>query len=157
MRVKRTKTFGKKYDPMPPPEKQFTSDPNIEREYGVKLKIAVYTTKRFDDDLARHYSVEKKIIRDFKKDIIKGYLYYDGPAGGNTHYLGEFSKDGDHHALSKCINSIDRLNYLVYEPELTQDDNGNYVYLQRVVLTSCKEHYGYGVRNYSEIDDITSS
>ena len=30
----------------------------------------------------------------FKKDIIKGYLYYDGPAGGNTHYLGEFSKDG---------------------------------------------------------------
>lgn len=29
----------------------------------------------------------KKTIAAFKKDILEGNIYYDGPAGGDTHHL----------------------------------------------------------------------
>lgn len=136
------------------PDRQFRADPEIEKKYGVKLKIVVERSDRYDKDYSKHYSVEKKAIKALKKDILNGHLYYDGPeGGGDTHHLEKYSKDGEYHAESKSINSIDRLNYLVYPPRLFEDENGNIRYEQKVVLTSCKEHYRFGVGNYSETEE----
>ena len=155
MKVKR---FSRR-DPMLPLEKQFRADPEIEKKYG-KLKIAIHTTKRYEDDLSKHYSVERKTIRKLKEDIMDGYLYEDGPAGGDTHYLSDYSVENDHHTLSKYVTSSDRLNYIVYRPDLRKnEETGELEYIQDIVLASCKEHYGYGVGTYSETEDedITGS
>ena len=136
---------------MLPPEKQFRADPEIEKEYNVDLEIEVIETKNYKEEFSKHYPMEKKAIKEIKKDILDGHLYDDGFAGGDTHYLSKFSKEKKHHMLSKCINTIDRLNYIVYPPELFEDKTGETRYVQKVVLTSCKGHYRYGVGNYSEI------
>ena len=134
-------------------DKQFLADPKIEKEFGVKLKIIIDKTKRFDNEYSKHYSIEKKTITAFKKDILEGNIYYDGPAGGDTHHLEKYSKDGIYHMESKCINTVDRLNYLVYPPRLKKnEETGELEYIQRVVLASCKGHYRYGVGTYSEIE-----
>ena len=146
------RTFSHR-DPMLPPEKQFKADPEVEKEYNVDLEIEVIETKNYKEEFSKHYSVEKKTIKEFKKDILDGHLYDDGPSGGDTHYLSKFSKEKKHHTLSKCINTIDRLNYIVYPPKLFEDEGGNIRYIQKVVLTSCKEHERYGVGTYSETEE----
>jgi len=111
-------------------------------------------TKKFETDFSSHYSIEKKTIRNLKKDILNGHIYSDGPAGGDTHYLSKFSKKDKLHSLSKSINTVDRFNYLVYPPYLEEnEETGELEYKQDIVLSSCKGHYRLGVGNYSETEN----
>lgn len=82
----------------------------------------------------------KKLIRDIKN----WHIYSDGPAGGETHYLSEFSKLGKFLTFSKKINTVDRLNYRIYPPSV---ESGRY-YI-KVVLINCLGHSISGIGTYS--------
>ena len=84
----------------------------------------------------------RHIIKNLIKDIKSKYVYSDGPNGGDTHYLSDFSKPNRFLVYSKIINIDDRLNYAVYEP-----DNAG---ITKVVLMRCKGHSLLGRRGYSE-------
>ena len=68
-----------------------------------------------------------------------GWLITDGPHGGDTHYLGDYSKSGEFYTFSKKISDEHRFNYRVYSPK-EYIKNGKKVYLTRVVLLSCYDH-----------------
>ena len=93
----------------------------------------------------RSESFYKKEIKSLVKDIKDYYLYEDGPAGGDTHYLSEFSRLGKFITMSKKISYGDRLNYRIYPPKVK-----NGVYQMRIVLISCCSHSIPGIGTYSE-------
>lgn len=86
-------------------------------------------------------STIKRLIRDIRD----WHLYEDGPAGGETHYLSEFSRLGKFLTFSKTINNSDRLNYRIYPPQV---ENG--MYKIKVVLINCIGHQISGIGTYSE-------
>lgn len=86
-----------------------------------------------------------RVIKELIRDIRSGFIYDDGPNGGDTHYLSDFSKPGKFLIYSKSISVSDRLNYAIYKP----DENGT----SKVVLMTCKGHKLLDGRSYSEIED----
>ena len=89
------------------------------------------------------------MVRKFRKDLKAGFLYLDGLAGGDAHYLSDYSIPGKYHRLTKSINAFDRMDYLVYPPVL--DEERRKVIIP-VVIQSLRGHLIYGQGEYSEID-----
>ena len=85
-------------------------------------------------------------IKKLIKDINDGFFYVDGPNGGDTHYLSDYSKPDKFLIYSKSINVSDRLNYAIYKPDKI---SGN----AKIVLMRCKGHGLLDGRNYSEMED----
>lgn len=111
---------------------KFKADPELVKKYG-EVEPDIETLHRYDRQYEK--TMYKKEIKDLIKDINDGHLYDDGPAGGSTHFLSEFTRLGKHITMSKKINREDRLNYRIYPPEV---ENGRYI--QKVVLVNCIGH-----------------
>lgn len=80
------------------------------------------------------------IIDKLIEDIDDNYLFFDGPAGGDTHWLADESGTGSNPpfvTFSKKINDEDRLNYRIYKPER---DPKTGKYIQKIVMSSCEDH-----------------
>ncbi len=133
-----------------PPHKIFTADPQIEQDLGIKMKITIEQSKKYNEQTRTGlFQGLKSDISKLRDDIKAGYLYEDGPNGGDTHYLSDYSRKRDSALMSKVIGkTIHRLNYRVYEPEIVEDKNGELHYIQKVVLESCIRHDTNGAGEY---------
>lgn len=133
-----------------PQYKIFLPDPQIEQQLEVKMKIIVEASSKYSQQGSSPiFKAFKSDIEKLKADIKKGYLYNDGPAGGDTHYLSDYSKKRNSALMSKIIgNSEHRLNYRVFEPEIIEGKDGNLHYIQKVVLESCLWHDTNGAGTY---------
>ena len=144
MIVKR-KTYSRR-DPMPEP---FT----IPNEWDGKWETIEYAVrqvdKKYNDEIKQFGPLEKQKIKKLREDLKNGYVYQDGPAGGDTHYLEDYSKPEKYHKLTKTINTSDRLEYSVYPPTL---DEKNKKLVVPIVIQSLKGHTIYGQGTYTERD-----
>ena len=102
-----------------------------------------------DTQLSKAFVSDRAIIKRLRRDILESHIYDDGPAGGDTHFLSDFSHK-DSHVLSKKINEVDRLNYRIYRPTLIKNQDGTYDYSVKVVLESCSGHELNGTPDYVE-------
>ena len=117
-----------------------TPDLKIIKELGFKLQIEA--SPKYNKDIPKlgiKGSPDRRRLEELKKDIKNMYLTNDGPAGGDTHYLGDYSKQGKYYMFSKEITDDHRLNYKIYPPEIITDKNTK-LYVQRVILESCYDH-----------------
>lgn len=136
-------------DPLPNP--LFLPDPEIERQYG-EIELQVENTKKYDLGQNKLDKTSKTIVKELRKEIIKGRHYYDD--GNNetadSHYLSRLSKNPrESHLVSKYINGKDRLNYRIYKPQLVEDlDTGEIKYIQKIVFESCYGHDTNGQGSY---------
>lgn len=141
MWILRNKLFRRDYLP----DEKFGPNREIEEKYNVDFYIDIQSTKKYDTQLEK--SLYKDIVKKLRKDIKDGYIYTDGPTGGDTHFLSDFSHK-DSHVLSKKINDEDRLNYRIYRPTLIQKSDGLYYYSMKIVLESCSGHELNGTPDY---------
>lgn len=121
-------------------------DENVEWKEEI-TSVDIQISKSFErdyNDISMRLSIPtiKKLI----KDINDGFFYVDGPNGGDTHYLSDYSKTDKFLIYSKSINVSDRLNYAIYKPDKI---SGN----AKIVLMRCKGHGLLDGRNYSEMED----
>ena len=121
-------------------------DENVEWKEEI-TSVDIQRSKSFErdyNDISMRLSIPtiKKLI----KDINDGFFYVDGPNGGDTHYLSDYSKTDKFLIYSKSINVSDRLNYAIYKPDKI---SGN----AKIVLMRCKGHSLLDGRNYSEMED----
>lgn len=121
-------------------------DENVEWKEEI-TSVDIQRSKSFErdyNDISMRLSIPtiKKLI----KDINDGFFYVDGPNGGDTHYLSDYSKTDKFLIYSKSINVSDRLNYAIYKPDKI---SGN----AKIVLMRCKGHGLLDGRNYSEMED----
>lgn len=136
-------------DPMPIKEDRFEFDEEILMRDDVTGYIDIQETKQFTKDYEKLTPSERKLVKAFKKEISEGILYDQGPAGGDTHFLGSFSSNiREFHRISRKINVDDRFNYIVYKPVLLPKEDGTFEYYQKIVLESCKEHKLNGGKRY---------
>ena len=136
-------------DPMPTKKDRFEMDEEIMKRPDVISKRIIQKTPTFQKDYKTLMPSSQKIVDNFEKEVRQGYLYEDGPSGGDTHILGDYSSNiRKFHRLSKIINDHDRFNYIVAEPELKPLGDGTYSYTQKIVLETCAEHKIYGGDNY---------
>lgn len=110
------------------------------------LHVVIEKSSAFERDY-NDLSIKSLIprIRLLIKDIKNNFIYSDGPNGGDTHYLSDFSKPGRFLIYSKSISVVDRLNYAIYEP----DEEG----VSKIVLMRCKGHGLLGRKGYSELEN----
>lgn len=121
-------------------------DKNVEWKEEI-TSVDIQRSKSFErdyNDISMRLNIPtiKKLI----KDINDGFFYVDGPNGGDTHYLSDYSKTDKFLIYSKSINVSDRLNYAIYKPDKI---SGN----AKIVLMRCKGHGLLDGRNYSEMED----
>ena len=136
-------------DPMPNKSERYELDEEIMKKPGVISKRIIQKTPTFQKDYKTLMPSSQKIVDDFEKEVRQGYLYDDGPSGGDTHILGSYSSNiRKFHRLSKIINGHDRFNYIVSEPELKDNKDGTWSYIQKIVLETCAEHKIYGGKKY---------
>ena len=120
------------------------------------IEVSVDKTKRYDKELPLFTKDERKLIKKYWEDLEDNYIYSDHPdrLQGKTEYLSEFSKpykkDNPFHRLTKRININDRFDYLVYSPELEEQDDGSFKVIIHIVIQSLKDHNIAGQRKYSE-------
>ena len=119
------------------------------------MKIRVEGTDRYNNELRspKFTKDERKLIKNYRKDLEGGFIYSDNPIRpqGMTEYLSEFSNPHSNynpfHRLTKRINLEDRFDYIVYPPEL--DEEQGIVYYP-VVIQSVIGHNIAGQRTYSQ-------
>lgn len=115
--------------------------PELVEKFG-ESELSIETSDKYNEDISKlgvKGSPDRKRLDSLKKDIRQGYLTSDGPAGGKTHFLGDFSKAGKFYTFSKKISDQHRLNYKIYPPK-EYIKNGVHKHLLRVVLESCYDH-----------------
>lgn len=134
----RQKTYSD-YEIMPV-EDRFLPDPKLEEKYG-KCVISFSDSRTYLKQ--EPLSMYKDRIKKLRKDVIDGYLYEDGPNGGETHWMKHLSTKKAH-VYSKKINGRDRLNYLIKRPEVI---DGKYV--QKVRFENRVGH-GFKKKTYSD-------
>ena len=143
MIVKR-KIYSNRRDPLPDPFP-------IPEEWIGKFDNTEYVVdqvdKQYNKDMQELGPIDKQTVRKFRKDLKAGNIYQDGPNGGDTHYLADYSDPGKFHRLTKSINTFDRMDYLVYPPVL---DEENRRVIIPIVIQSLKGHLIYGQGEYSE-------
>lgn len=126
---------------------------DIPEEWAGKFDSIRYNVrdngKKYSNDMSQLGSIDKAKVKALRKDLKAGYLYEDGPAGGDTHYLSDFSNKGKHW-MSKSINTSDRMNYIIYPPEL--DEKKREIVI-KAVIQSLLGHLGPGQKEYSEKQD----
>lgn len=119
----------------------------------VNIKINIEESKNFTKQLSYCQLTTRELVYKFIKDIKNGYMYEDGPSGGDTHYLKEFSKPNNpikerrFLMYSKSLNYHDRFNYRIYEPMESEEGNVSY----KIVIDSIEGHNANS-KNYSEYD-----
>lgn len=114
-------------------------------EYDVSI-----IEKRYSDEMKDYGPIDKQKVRGLKKDLENGFIYTDGPNGGDTHYLADQNIHPDKfHLMSKAINTSDRMNYGIYPPEL---DETRRKLIIPITIWTIKGHEIYGQGNYSEIE-----
>lgn len=136
---------------------QLPIDPEILKnfsEYEINHPKIIITspTKEFNDNQKQLSYIDKGILKKLEKDVKNNYWKEDGPAGGDTHFLEDFSGK-KFSTFSKKINENDRFNYRVYPLEIAVDidpqTNENIIYLTRkITYTSCLGHRIDGVGDY---------
>ena len=142
MVIKRKTYSEPRRDPLPEP---FSIPDELAGKYD-KIEIRVSETKQYNKDMAVLGSIDKATVRQFRKDLKDGFLYTDGPKGGDTHYLAD--KSGPtRQRFTKSINVSDRFDYIIYPYEL---DEKNRVVSLPVVIQSLIGHTIYGQGTYSE-------
>ena len=123
----------------------------IPREWEGKWDSLIYKVgqvdKQYNKDIQGFGPVDKQKIKAFRRDLKNGFTHSDGPAGGDTHYLADYSQSGRFHRLTKSINTFDRMDYLVYPPELDEEKREISI---SVIIQSLKGHVIYGQGEYSE-------
>ena len=123
-------------------EAEYLKDnPELVKIYGPS-KINIEPDSKYEKDILKlgvKGSPDRKRLDELKGDVKVGWLITDGPRGGDTHYLGDYSKSGEFYTFSKKISDEHRFNYRVYPPK-EYIKNGKKVYLTRVVLLSCYDH-----------------
>lgn len=145
--ILKRKTYSRR-DPLP---KLFEIPREWEGKYD-KIEYAVdQIDKQYNKDMQELGSIDKQAVRKLRKDLKDGYLYVDGPNGGDTHYLSDYSNPEKYHRLTKSINTFDRMDYLVYPPEL--DEEGRKLVIP-VVIQSLRGHLIYGQGEYSEKEEF---
>lgn len=133
-----------------PEEERFT---NIPEEPTAKVDIDIVPSKsKWANDRSKLSITDKSIVDKLKNDIKQGHLYDDGPNGGDTHWLKDFSNK-DSHLMSKFISYENRLNYRVYKAIVDIDEDGKVKYTIKVVLESCLGHGRDGAKNYSDVSE----
>ena len=116
MRIKRaTKIFSRQRENPPEDFFQLPKDLNVE-EFNMSVEVSY--DKQYDTDIKSFGPIDKKKIHDFVKDIKAGYIDSDGTAGGDTHYLSDYSKPTKYLTFSKSITTSDRMVYSVKKPEV---------------------------------------
>ncbi len=116
-------------------------NPELVKIYG-PAKINIEPDSKYEKDTLRlgiKGSPDRKKLEELKDDVKRGWLITDGPHGGDTHYLGDYSKPGVFYTFSKKISEEHRFNYRVYPPK-EYIRNGKKVYLKRVILLFCYDH-----------------
>lgn len=145
--ILKRKTYSRR-DPLPEP---FPVSLEWVGKYdGIEYAVR-QIDKQYNKDMQELGSIDKQAVRKLRKDLKEGYLYFDGPNGGDTHYLSDYSNPGKYHRLTKSINTFDRMDYLVYPPEL--DEEGRKLVIP-VVIQSLRGHLIYGQGEYSEIEEF---
>lgn len=137
-----------KRDPLPEPFEQ----PDEWGEYETKYRIR--RSDQYNKDMSGFGEVEKQYVRKLVKDIKNGYIYTDGPNGGDTHYLKKYSNPNKYHRMSKSINTFDRLVYSIYSPKLEEDvETGEKVIAIPIIINSLKGHNIPGQGLYSNVEE----
>ena len=112
-------------------------------EYDVSI-----IERRYSDEMKDYGPIDKKKIRGLKKDLEDGFIYTDGPNGGDTHYLTDQNKyPNKFHLMSKKINTSDRMNYGIYPPKL---DEIRRRLIIPITIWTIKGHTIYGQGTYSD-------
>lgn len=142
LRIKKyiDKLFARR-DPMPSESEQFIADPEVEKIYG-PLKTTIVKSDTYVKNFKSLMPTAQERVKKLEQDIKDDYIYSDGPAGGDTHFLSDYSYNTGKkrsHFLSKKINTEDRLNYRVYPPRV-ETVNGKDVYTRKIVLSTCESH-----------------
>lgn len=147
MILKRKKIFSRRV-PLPAP---FPIPQDWDGKYDdVEYRVSI-VDKTYNNEMKEFGLVDKAKVRALKKDLENGYIYSDGPAGGDTHYLEDRSLHPDKfHVMSKSINTCDRMNYGVYQPVLDED---NRLVIIPITIWAIKGHTIYGQGEYSETDN----
>lgn len=144
---KNNKTFSdkdtKKRDPLPD---LFEHPENWEDKFD-DTTVNIRYSDQYNDDMKELGELVKRDVRNLIKDIKKGYLYTDGPHGGDTHYLKKYSDPKKYHRMSKSINTFDRLVYTIYPPRLNEEKR---VLETPVTINNAKNHKLPGQKEYSE-------
>ena len=115
--------------------------PELVEKYGPS-SIKISASKEYNKQMATFGpAINKTRIKALLRDIKAGHLTNDGPNGGDTHYLGDYSKMGKSHVFSKAIDETHRLNIRVHCPgEAVNPQTHKTEHLKIVVLESCWEH-----------------
>lgn len=71
----------------------------------------------YNDHIKSFGPIDKRRIKQLIKDLKDGYLFNDGPGGGDTHSLNDFSKPGKI-VISKSITPSDRMVCAIKDPLL---------------------------------------
>lgn len=120
------------------------------------IEVVVDKTKRYDNEFSQFTKEERKLIKAYQDDLENNYIYKDNPERpqGQTEYLSEFSKpykkNRPFHRLTKRINISDRFDYLVYPPELEEQEDGSFKVIIPIVIQSLKDHNIAGQKKYSD-------
>lgn len=126
-------------------------DEDLVSKYG-RPTIRISASKLYNDQLKTFgLALDRSRIKKLLQDIKKGHIVNDGPAGGDTHYLGDYSKLGKYYTFSKAIDDNNRLNYRVYCPSvginpITKEEE----YVKLIVLESC---WGHNTREGDYLND----
>ena len=128
-------------DPMPNERFDGSDRPDLE------IDVISHRTKKFNKDLESLIPSDRKLVKDFIKDIENGNIYGHPGDKEDTHFLSDFSKK-DVHVLSKTINYDDRFNYRVKRPVLVDNPDGTEGYLVEITYDSCKGHELNGTPDY---------
>lgn len=142
----REKVFTRR-DPLPNP---FPIPDEWEDKYDNVIYKVSQVDKEYNKDITKFGPTEKALIKGFRKDLKNGYIYVDGPSGGDTHYLSDYSSPNKYHRMSKSINDFDRLVYLIYPPIL---DEKNSKVIIPIVIQSLDGHKIYGQGTYSDTEE----
>lgn len=143
MIVKR-KIYSNRRDSLPEP----FSIPSEWDDKWDDIKYAVdQVDKQYNKDMQELGPIDRQTVKKFRKDLQAGNIYHDGPNGGDTHYLADYSDPSKFHRLTKSINTFDRMDYLVYPPVL---DEENRRVIIPIVIQSLRGHTIYGQGEYSE-------
>lgn len=142
MIVLRTKIFSRR-DQLPS-----TRFDDIPEEWGGGYDRVIFDVaekKNYAKEYQQLGNIDKERVKGLRKDLKNGYIYSDGPNGGDTHYLEDFSNKNKHW-VSKEINTCDRMNYIIYPPMF---DEENRQVIVPIKIQSLLGHTGPGQKEYS--------
>jgi hypothetical protein len=135
-------------------------DPIRWDDHGIKdIDTLVEYSKKYESDM-KDLSVlmYSKKIRLLIRDIRGGFMYEDGPNGGETHMLSDYNKKNKFLLYSKKVfsdkgvDTYHRVNYAIYKPEIIEADSSKRL-IFKIVIQSVKGHELLGRKGYSEMED----